>query len=126
MKKILVVDDEPDIVRILKHLLEKNNYTVITAPDGEFGVRLAIEERPDLILMDILMPVKDGIEAFGEISKNPATSQIPVIFLTAMISSKEESVLKSRLGGSPYLHVLAKPFDVPLMLKTIEELTSKS
>ncbi|HZX67270.1 MAG TPA: response regulator, partial [Candidatus Elarobacter sp.] len=79
-KKILLVDDEAAIVHSLRYNLEKNGYSVATAGDGRTAVMLAQSERPDLVVLDIMLPLLDGIEACKEIRKS---SSVPIIMLTA-------------------------------------------
>ena len=80
---ILLVDDETDILSIYKAKLEKVGFRVITATDGAQAVQMGIQQHPDLILMDMKMPVMDGITAQSKLSENPATKDIKVVFLTA-------------------------------------------
>lgn len=81
--KILLVDDEADIVAVFRAILENSGYQVITARDGVEGLKKAIEEKPDLILMDIVMPNKDGVETLRELKQDKLTKGIPVIMITA-------------------------------------------
>jgi CheY-like chemotaxis protein len=81
-KKILVVDDEPDMVTFLCTLLEDNGYATCTAVDGEEGMEKTKNERPDLISLDLLMPNKTGIKMYRELRKDPETKDIPVIMVT--------------------------------------------
>src|SRR5690625_5839473 len=92
--KILVVDDEQPIADILKFNLEKEGYEVIVAYDGEEAINLALEEEPDLILLDIMLPKKDGNEVCREIRK---THNMPIIMLTAK-DSEIDKVLVLELG----------------------------
>jgi CheY-like chemotaxis protein len=80
---ILLVDDEEDILSVYKMKIEKVGFRVITAADGAQAVRLAAEQHPDLILMDMKMPVMDGITAQSKLKEDPATKDIKVVFLTA-------------------------------------------
>jgi len=80
---ILIVDDEADVVSIYKTKLERSGFQVAVAEDGASGVRLAASEQPDLVLMDMKMPVMDGITAQRKIQENPDTKNIKVVFLTA-------------------------------------------
>ena len=81
MKKILIVDDEQDIVESLKFVLEVSGYVCYTAFNGEDGLRLAKEIMPDLIILDVMMPKKDGLKACEEIRKY---SNVPILFLSAL------------------------------------------
>ncbi|MGK0170111.1 MAG: two-component system cell cycle response regulator DivK [Gammaproteobacteria bacterium] len=80
---ILYVEDNDDNVYMLKRRLERKGYTIIVAGDGEAGIKLALDVRPDLILMDLSLPVLDGWEATRRLKANPEVSDIPVIALTA-------------------------------------------
>src|SRR5690625_41437 len=101
--KILVVDDEQPIAYILKFNLEKEGYQVIVAYDGEEAIELAESEKPDLILLDIMLPKKDGNEVCREIRK---TQSMPIIMLTAK-DSEIDKVLGLELGADDYV---TKPF----------------
>ncbi len=81
--KILLVDDDVDFVEATKTVLESKPYEVIVAHEGEEGLRKARKENPDLILLDIIMPVKDGFTAAEQLKKDPQLSKIPVIMLTS-------------------------------------------
>ncbi len=89
MKKILVVEDHPDLVFILTSLLESLGYTVVSATHGSEGVEKAAKEKPHLILMDILMPGMDGREATRKIRSNPETHDIPIIATTVLYKEPE-------------------------------------
>ena len=102
-KKILVVDDELAILQTLRFNLERNGYAVCTATDGRAAVTLAASERPDLIILDIMLPVLDGIEACKEIRKR---SSVPIIMLTAK-DQEIDKVLALELGADDYV---TKPF----------------
>jgi CheY-like chemotaxis protein len=82
-KKILIVDDEPAIIRLLSIRLKHNDYEIIEAHNGLECVDIAAKELPDLILMDIQMPICDGIRAFDKLINNDTTNKIPVLFMTA-------------------------------------------
>ncbi len=102
--KILVVDDEPNIREILKLTLEKENFEVVTAADGAAAVVRFIEEEPTIVILDIMMPIKDGWETLREIRKRSLT---PVIMLTAR-GEVFDKVLALELGADDYV---VKPFD---------------
>src|SRR3989338_1841917 len=82
-KKILVIDDEPEMTELLKSRLESQSYEIITAHDGEEGLEKARYEKPDLIILDVLMPKMDGYTFVRELKVEEATKGIPVIVLTA-------------------------------------------
>ncbi len=102
-KKILVVDDESAILQTLRFNLERSGYTVVTASDGRNAVAMAQREQPDLVVLDIMLPVLDGIEACKEIRK---FSSVPIIMLTAK-DQEIDKVLALELGADDYV---TKPF----------------
>ena len=114
-KKLLVIEDNYEIRHYI-HTLFKKKYRVLEARDGEEGVRIAREEIPDLIISDIMMPVKDGFSCCQEIRQELQTAHIPIIMLTA--KAEEEDLLKStRIGVDDYI---MKPFN-PEVLKAKAE-----
>lgn len=102
MTHILIVDDSPTETHILSTMLEKNGFSVITAENGDASVSKAKEEKPDLILMDVVMPGMNGYEASREISADPETSAIPII----IVSSKNQETDRMwglRQGAKDYI-----------------------
>lgn len=83
MKTVLLVEDQIEFLAVHKHYLERNGYQVLSAEDGVEAIRCARENRPDVILMDLSMPKLDGLTATRKLKEDPATSDIPVILLTA-------------------------------------------
>jgi CheY-like chemotaxis protein len=111
-RRILVVDDEDDIREVAQMSLEMvAGWEVIAARNGEEGLRLAAEHRPDAILLDVMMPGMDGPATAQRLREDPATAAIPVILLTAKVQATD----RRRFEGMPVAGVLAKPFD-PLEL----------
>lgn len=106
-KVILIVDDDPKSLKLTGVLLKASGYEILEATDGEQGVELAREEKPDLILMDIMMPRMDGYTACDAIKRDEATKGIPVVMLTAIdyVLNKELAV---RMKADGYL---TKPFN---------------
>ena len=102
MARILVVEDNKANMKLALLLLEKADHTVLCAADAETGVMLARAERPDLILMDLQLPGMDGLEATALLKKDRATSDIPVIALTAM-AMKEDQVRSQVAGCEDYI-----------------------
>jgi len=117
--KILYVEDNEDNVYMLKNRLSRAGFTVIVATDGAQGVAMATSERPDLVLMDLSLPVVDGWEATRQIKANPATKHIPVVAITAnaMTGDKE----KAMAAGCDDFDT--KPVDMPRLLGKIKALT---
>jgi len=115
--KILVVDDEPDIVRSLSIRLGSVGYEVSTAMDGLNATRKAIEEQPDLILLDIGMPAGNGHEVVERLRNIEETCHIPIIYLTACTSDADYR--KAREGG--VCKFITKPFDSDILLAAVED-----
>ena len=106
--RVLVVDDEPDIREIARLSLERlAGWRVTTAASGEEGLQLASRERPDAVLLDVMMPGLDGPETARRLAADPATAGIPVLLLTARARSSE----RDELAEEPVVAVLTKPFD---------------
>lgn len=121
MVKLLVVEDNPTILDMLTRRLLKRGYDVVTAGDGEEGCRLALSERPDVILLDMHLPVLDGFGAARRLEADPLTQAIPVIALTAdaMAGDRERALAA---GCDDYE---TKPIDLPRLLDKIEALRHK-
>jgi two-component system cell cycle response regulator DivK len=117
MTRILVVEDTPDNRQILRDLLTSAGYEVVEATDGAAGVAAAIEHLPDLILMDIQLPVLDGYEATRRIKAHAATAGIPVIAVTSYALSGDE--VKARAAGCD--GYVAKPYSPRRLLATVRE-----
>ena len=114
--KILIVDDEPNIVRTLKDRLEMNEYDVITGSNGQEGLERAIKDQPDMILLDVIMPLMDGLEMLEALRRRPECADIAVIMLTARSQTQDIARAKS-CGIDDYI---VKPFDLSELLEKIE------
>lgn len=101
-KKILLVEDEADVQDIYKTKLKNSGYEVIVASSGTEGADLAIHENPDLILLDIVLPIKEGFVVLEELKANPKTKDIPVVILSNLDQDYEVKMGKS-LGAEAYL-----------------------
>lgn len=112
-KRILAVDDEKHILRLVQINLEKAGYEVVTASNGREAVEKVREERPNLIVMDVMMPEMDGFEALKKLKSDPATMKIPVIMLTA--KAQDADVFHGWQSGADLY--LTKPFN-PMELLT--------
>jgi two-component system, cell cycle response regulator DivK len=117
-KKILVVEDTEDNRQILRDLLGMAGYDMVEAHDGAEGVAKAAEHRPDLILMDIQMPVMDGYEATRRIKANPELKAIPIVAVTSYALSGDEQ--KTRDAGCDAY--IAKPYSPRQMLAKVREI----
>jgi two-component system sensor histidine kinase/response regulator len=121
MYKILVIEDEDSIRENIKDLLHTENFNVVEAEDGRVGIQMALEERPDLILCDVMMPEIEGYKVFEEIIHHSATNLIPFIFLTAK-TTKEDLRRGMDLGADDYL---TKPFTKKELLSAVNTRLAK-
>jgi len=121
MSKVLFVEDEADHITMLKTRMEAAGYEFLSATDGEEGYRIACEEKPDIILMDIIMPKMNGYEACYNLKKNKETKDIPIIIVTASGAKKLEQKCVA-LGVNEIIH---KPYDSAYLLERIGSLLSK-
>jgi len=115
--KILVVDDDPAIGKVVKSRLEVNGYEVIIAEDGEEGIRKAKKELPDLIIINVMMPKLSGITAVLNLQKDKRAEVIPVILLTG-VPEAETQTLASRLNVTDYI---IKPFEGQELVAKVEK-----
>jgi len=117
MTQIMIVDDSPTDTHLLKKLLEKNGFNTLTASDADEGIRVARREKPDLILMDVVMPGLNGFQATRELSSDPDTSKIPVIIVTRK-DQPVDRVWGMRQGACNYV---TKPIKESALLSLIKE-----
>jgi two-component system alkaline phosphatase synthesis response regulator PhoP len=126
MAKILVVDDEPDMVEMIKAALEGAAHRVIAAYNGQEGIEKAKKEKPDAIIMDIMMPVKDGFAACKELKGDPACRDIPVLILTGVSEHFADSRYAKSMGldldAEDYID---KPIDPKVLLARLHKLLKK-
>ena len=120
-KRILMVEDTEDNRQILRDLFSATDYQLIEAVDGAAGVAMARAERPDLILMDIQLPVLDGYEATRRIKADPTLSHIPIIAVTSYALSGDEAKVRAA-GCDAYI---AKPFSPRVLLAKVRELLNE-
>ncbi len=116
--KILVVDDEQEVVNSIKVILENANYQVISTTSGREALELAKIHIPDLIILDIVMPEMDGSDVASALEEYPSTAHIPIVFLTGLITKDEEQRLRGEAGKN---HILAKPLTSEELIGKIEE-----
>ena len=117
MTHIMIVDDSPTDAHVLKMMLEKNGYSTVTAGDAQEGMEVARREKPDLILMDVVMPGLNGFQATRELTTNPETSSIPVIIVTRK-DQQVDRVWGMRQGAANYV---TKPVRENTLLSLINE-----
>ncbi len=122
MKRILIVDDEPEICEALAEFLHESGYVTLTATGGKEGLNLAFREKPDLIILDIAMPDVDGTVVYEQIRESPETRRIPVIFLTALgVNAPQQFAGIDRSSYS----LLSKPAQGEMIRSEIERLLKR-
>jgi len=115
MYRVLIIEDNLEIRENTAEMLSIEGFSVSTAGDGERGIELARQEKPDIILCDIMMPGRNGYEICSILKKDPLTSSIPIIFVTAKTESRDKDIgLKA--GADGYIN---KPFELESLLETI-------
>ncbi len=119
---ILVIDDEKDIQKLLQYNLEKEGYQVFAAKTGEEGLELAKTKRPDLVILDLMLPGIDGIEVCKLLQADKNTKTIPILMLTAK-SAEVDQILGLELGASDYI---TKPFSVKVLLVRVKSALRKA
>ncbi len=118
LPKLLVVDDDDAFLAFLEELLSRSDYQVLTASNGKDGISMAMEQIPDLIILDVMMPDMSGGMAAHYLSENISTQAIPIIFLTSIISEEQEMMVDNQEGNYQFL---AKPIKVEHLLNEIEK-----
>jgi len=123
-KKVLVVDDEADVRQFVKVVLEEDGYEFLEAEDGEAAVKIAVSGKPDVIILDVQMPKKDGFQAFYDLRNNEATKSIPVIMLTAVAERTgikfDAKDMGDYLGSKPEAYI-----DKPIDPEKLHEMVAK-
>lgn len=120
--RILVVDDEPAIVRLMEYVLDRQGYTVKTAADGEEALRVVGAFRPELIVLDVMMPRKDGYTVAEAIRSDPDLARIPIIMLSA---KAQDTDVEQGLASGANLY-LTKPFEPDALLETVAQCLTAS
>lgn len=115
-KRILIVDDEPDLVETLRFPLEMEGYQVLVADNGEMGLNLARKERPDLIILDLMLPKLDGYKVCRLLKFDERFKEIPVLMVTAKTQEKDR-LLGKETGADEYV---TKPFDIEQLLEKVK------
>lgn len=116
MKKILIVEDEEELVRALQIRLANENFETIVASDGEEGLRKAKEESPDLIILDIILPKMNGYSVCRALKHDEKYKHIPIIMLT--VKSQQQDIKTGYKGGAD--HYITKPFEVQDLLSSVK------
>ena len=122
MNKILIVEDEISIRQLVKYNLEKEGYQVLDAEDGVRGLKMARSEKPDLLLLDLMLPQMDGLEVCRNLKGNPASAALPIIMLTAK-SEEIDKVIGLELGADDYM---TKPFSPRELIARVKAVLRRS
>ncbi|OGX23557.1 MAG: hypothetical protein A2Y03_05275 [Omnitrophica WOR_2 bacterium GWF2_38_59] len=117
-KRILVVDDDPVIVKLLENRLTEKGYKVVSALEAADGLQMAINDSPDLIVLDVMMPIINGYNFCHLLKSEEGKKEIPIIFLTSR-NSKEDIQIGHKMGADAYL---TKPVDMGVLIAKINEL----
>lgn len=121
-RRILIIEDDPDQAQVLGDTLDIAGYKALTSPDGEQGIEAAIREQPDLIILDLMLPGRDGLDICRELGGTDATKSIPVIVVTAR--SELSVKLSSFMAGAR--RYICKPFDIDKLLEEIARVFRQS
>lgn len=117
-KKILLVEDDPSVLRAISFILEKEGYQVLTAVNGLEGLRKVKEEKPDLLILDVMLPGLDGFEVCHRLRAETQTAQLPILMLSAKGQAADKA-MGLQVGANEYL---TKPVERSVLLSTIETL----
>lgn len=117
-RKILVVDDDPNALRLIGYTLEQEGYQVVSAGDGLEGVNKAQDERPDLVVLDVMLPGLDGYEVCRQLRQQPETAALPILMLSAKARQDDKDV-GLKMGADDYL---AKPADPSAIVDRVKAL----
>jgi putative two-component system response regulator len=121
LKKILVVDDEEETLTHISNILKRSNYEVVSTTKGKEALKLAANLLPDLVILDIVLPDMGGSEVASALVGNPATAEIPIIFLTGILTKQEEESVGGKTGKR---YVMAKPATAEELLETVRKALS--
>ena len=119
MAKILVVDDEPDIVRVIKKIMESRGHSVFTAGDGKEALVAVTQQHPDVVILDVNLPTMDGFEVCKRLKSDEQTKHIPIVMITAAYVSVEDAQQGTQLGADEYV---TKPFLREVLVHNVERL----
>jgi DNA-binding response OmpR family regulator len=121
-RSVLVIDDERDLIELVRYNLEKEGFDVISATDGDSGLNIAVKHRPALIVLDLMMPGKDGLEVCRQLRGDPRTNRVPIIMLTAK-ATEADRVVGLELGADDYV---TKPFSPRELVARVKAVLRRS
>src|SRR5690349_8893586 len=119
---VLVIDDEKDLLELVRYNLEKEHLDVITATDGASGLEIGLRHKPDLVLLDLMMPGMNGMEVCKQLRSDARTSRVPIIMLTAK-ASETDKIVGLEMGADDYI---TKPFSVRELLARVRAVLRRS
>ncbi len=117
-RKIFYAEDSDSLIKLMTYKLQNEGYDVTVFVNGEEVYEKAIEEKPDLVILDLMMPIKDGLTVLKELKNNPDSASIPVIILTT--NSEEDTILKALEAGAT--EYMTKPFSTAVLLAKIKKI----
>jgi DNA-binding response OmpR family regulator len=120
-KKILVIEDYPETAKMVESIFKMKDFDVVLAYDGKSGLQKAAAEKPDIILLDVMMPEMNGIEVCQQLKSNPETAKIPVIIISVKTSGEDIEAGK-KAGADDYI---VKPFEPSKLVEAVERFISK-
>jgi CheY-like chemotaxis protein len=120
VRKILIVDDDPVVHLLYKKHLEREGFELLMARNGVEALNVVAQTKPDLIVMDVMMPGKDGLSALRELKQNEATRDVPVIIITANVSHYNTSAQEAKIGGAAGL--LTKPLSPAKLVEEVRRI----
>ena len=119
---VLVIDDEKDLLELVRYNLEKEHLDVITATDGQSGLEIGLKHKPDLVLLDLMMPGMNGLEVCKQLRSDARTSRVPIIMLTAK-AAETDKIVGLEMGADDYI---TKPFSVRELLARVRAVLRRS
>src|SRR5207244_3909986 len=119
---VLVIDDEKDLLELVRYNLEKEHLDVITANDGQSGLEMGLKHKPDLVLLDLMMPGMSGLEVCKQLRADARTSRVPIIMLTAK-AAETDKIVGLEMGADDYI---TKPFSVRELLARVRAVLRRS
>lgn len=121
LKKVLIIEDDPSFLRAISHIVEKEGYNVTSASNGMTGLRMAKEDKPDLLILDVMLPGIDGFEICSQLRNEPQTAKLPIIMLSAKGQDADKTT-GLKVGADEYL---TKPVDRAVLLEKAKALIAK-